>query len=175
MQGAFIGYQNFDCEDCLTLSMINPSGDTNPAAEAASGQADVNVGAYAPYYDPLNGAESIEFWNAANTQLLEVVRIDSRDGNVITLKNNLALTHGTSENIRVRIASYTRPRGTYGLDGGVKLIGDGTWNVYNEMAVTAAIPANIHVCLWLKTSSAATGTRKLAVTFTIRKNYTDTD
>jgi hypothetical protein len=171
VQGVHAQWQNTHLGDYAWIVVLHPSSEGAPAAEAASGQAVVDMGpALAPYYDPAAGAKYMEFWDetGGTPVLKEVRKIASRSGDEITLDSNLAETHPVTETVRARFDGFSPVRGTHGIEGGFCLLNAGEMLLRNEIGITNIIPANMLLCVRMKTTSTA-GTRELAVSFIFRK------
>jgi len=122
----------------------------------------------APYYAPANGADSIEFWSADWTTLIEVVLIASLSGTTLTLQKALNNDHAIGENIRVRVGRFVPVRGPNGMDGGFKLLGTNAILLQHENDVTDIIPTGLLLSVILITTADA-GNRALAVNFILRE------
>lgn len=169
LQGTMSLWKNLSLGDVCHVAIIHPGGQTNLASASLVNDTTVTVGTgKGAYYDPTQGAVAIEFWNAADDALLETVEIDSVAGDAVTLKSALALAHGTDEIVRVSYGCFSPIRGTEGLDGGVKLLGDGSLNIINQNQVTEKIAAGLQFSARCKTTAAA-GLREIAVNFWFRR------
>lgn len=169
IQGLQFQWTSCQLGDYAWLVIIHPASQGSPAAEATSGQATVDVGSsLAAYYTPANGASYIEFWNAADDTIIEVRKIQSISGNVITLASNLSNTHPTTEKIKARFDGFSPVRGADGISGGLTLLGSGREIIRNEVGVTAKISAGLIISVRLICTSAA-GSRELGVNFLFRK------
>lgn len=170
IQGLQFQWASCQLGDYAWLAVIHPASQGSPAIEATSGQATVDVGAsLAPYYNPANGAAYIEFWNAADDTIIEVRKIQSISGNVITLASNLSNTHPTTEKIKARYDGFSPVRGTDGISGGFALLGNGRELIRNEHGVTSEILAGLILSVRLICNSTA-ATRELAINFLFRKH-----
>ena len=168
LQGAKVRWKNASLGDIGWLAVIHPSSQGSPAVQANSAQADVDVGAsLAPYYDPANGARYMEFWNAADDTIIEVVKILSRAGNVVTLASNLAETHPITENIKARYDGFSPVRGTHGLDGGMRLLSNGVENFHNNLGITNKISTGLIVSVRMILTSDVS-TRDMTVNYKFR-------
>lgn len=169
LQGTMSVWKNFQVGDICHVAIIHPGGQTNLAVAASATDTTVTVGTgQGAYYDPNSGAVTIEFWNAADDDLLEVVEIDSVSGDVVTLKAGLNNAHGTDEVVRVSYGCFSPVRGADGTDGGVKMLGDGQLNVVNQNQVTDKISAGLHLSSRCKTTATA-GVRDLSVNYWFRR------
>jgi len=153
--------------DYAWIVVIHPQS-ASPDVQANSGQTDVTLAnsGLADVFDPANGAKYMEFWNG--TALVEVVKIASRSGAVITLASNLQETHATGITLHARYDGFAPVRGTHGLDGGFRLLNSDSMLLRNEIGITAAIPAGLHLCARLRTTTAA-GTRDFTINYIFRK------
>jgi len=159
-KGTFLG-------DYAWIAVTHPTVG-NPAVQADAAQADVDMGAYSAVFDPANGAKYMEFWSADDVTLLEVRRIASISGTVLTLDSNLQLTHATDVNVRARYDGFSPVRGTHGLDGGFRLLNSGEMLLRNEIGITNAIPAGLNLSLRVRTA-ADVGERSVAISYIFRK------
>jgi len=169
VQGVYAHWKNCLGGDYAWIVVTHPQLAT-PAVQADAGQADVNVGApaLAAVFDPTNGARYLEFWNAADDTLIEVVKIASVSGSVVTLASNLQETHATDVTLRARFDGFSPVRGTHGLDGGFRLLNSATMLLRNEIGITAILPAGLILSLRLRTS-VVVGAREMAVSYIFRK------
>lgn len=171
LQGAQVQWRGCQLGDRGWIALIHPSSQGGLATDAALGAVTVDVGALAPYYDPLNGARYIEFWSADESQIIEVAKIASVAGSVVTLVSALASAHPMTERIKARFDGFSPVRGGHGLDGGMRVLNDYTMLLRNEAQVTAIIPAGMILSARF-IASAAVATRELAVNFIFRKPLT---
>ena len=170
VQGAYVVWEGMQEGDYAWVAVTHPASAGNLGALAVSGQASVTVGAgLGPYYNPLIGAKYLEVWNLLGA-IQEVRRIASVAGDVVILESNLDGTYDTTHATRARYDGFSPVRGARGIDGGARLLGSNSFLLRNELAVTELIPTGLLLSGRLKTT-AALGTRKLALNFFFRKPF----
>lgn len=177
IQGVWAKWVNAELGDYAWIVLIHPGGTGNPAAEAAAGQKDVDVGAgLIGVYDPAAGAKYIEFWDETGSEpvLKEIAKVASVSGNVVTCAANLAATHPVTEMIRARYDGYSPVRGGSGdILGGLRLLGDSEFMLRNESGMTNAVPAGLILALRVKAAVASRANAlKLVLNFIFRAETT---
>ncbi len=118
----------------------------------------------AAVYDPAVGATSIEFWNAADTEVLEVAKIISRSGDILTLESNLSLTHPVTESIKARYGGFSPVRGTEGIDGGIRTLGTAEFLFSDGLTGSIKIPKGF-ILSARYISSGVGGSRELSLNY----------
>lgn len=169
LQGVHAQWQNGKLGDYVWLAVIHPLSQGVVAVTAAVAATTVDVGAaLAPYYNPVNGAAYIEFWDNAETVLHEVRKIVSVSGNVVTFSPGLAAERNTTVKIKARYSGFSPIRGIDGVDGGLRILNGGEFMFYNELAITDKLLANLIMSVRLRTVSAV-GLRELVCNPIFRK------
>jgi hypothetical protein len=152
--------------DYIWLVLSHPGGDGSPAAATLVGGTTLDVGAaIAPVYA---AAVAVEFWDVAETVLLEVAKVASVAGQIVTFALPLALAHATTEKIKALVDHFSPIRGTVGIDGGERFVNAGVTRYGGDTEVTALISAGLRLGMRVKTT-AETGDRKVTVSFRFRK------
>jgi len=168
IQEVTVAWENCKVGDRGWLVIENEPVACNPVSALDIGDTLVTLpSAVAPYYDPLAGARFIEFWNSTGTDIIEVRKIASRDGDVITLDSQLEAAHGTDAILRCIIQAFSMIRGSMGLEGGFHMLGTGVLAYGYEYEQTSTLPAGIGVRGRFKATSEVAD-RGVAVNFKFR-------
>jgi len=153
-------WKDFEDGDLGWLRLIHPGSQGSPVGITG---ADVDVGGLSPYY---NGALAMEFWNAAETVLEEVVPIASLSGNIVTL-TAVPISSAASK-IKARYQNFHPVRGTMGLSGGFRLLGAGLIALGAPNEQTDQLTAGLLLYVGIKTAGGG-ATRHFATNFVFRK------
>lgn len=165
LQGLECQWQNMQLGDYAFMAMYHPGGTGALGATASSGQKDVTVGSgKGAYYA---AASYLEIWDSSGN-LKECRAVASVSGDVVTLESNLVGSYDTTHVAWARVNGHSPVRGTYGIDGGKRLIGTTHMMLRNEVEITDVIPAGLVIAVRLSTTEEA-ATRKMAVNFIFRK------
>lgn len=166
-KGAFFG-------DYGWMALMNPAGDGSPDVALSAGNTVVDFGtgaeAVAGQYDPAayETTPYMEFWDAAETTLVEMRPINSVSGTTVTLGEAVTNAHATTAKLKLVVQMYSPPRGDGNLEQGLSLLGDGSIDINSENAVTELIPVGMTLCARVKTAADA-GTREIAINFKFRR------
>lgn len=168
IQEAWIEWESCKIGDYGFIVAIHPEGETNLKASASQGATSVNVGAaYAPYYNPANGKRSIEFWNAAETELLEVRTVTGISSPNVNFTPGLAAARDTTVKVKPVYGRYGPIRGSNGNLGGYRMIASGVAHIENPFSISARLPSGFIIGVRVKTVSTS-GTRQFAINFLFR-------
>ncbi len=164
-----LSWESCQVGDYGWLSLIQPSGDCSPASAVSASDITVTLPTgKGTDYDPAAGATHIEFWNDADDTLIEMVKIASVAGDVVTLVSGAMSAHSTSANLRACYGHHTSMRGSNKIDGGMRFLGSGDDAIGSTHSMTAQIPSGMILGGRFKTSSE-TATRKFAVNYKLRR------
>ena len=177
MTGACVCRCDWMVGDYGFAAIANPAGMKTVSVEAASGQATVDLGSapHAAAYDPANagGPVLMELWSTSGGNRVDLIErrwVASVSGSVVTLSENLSQTHVVDSVAIPCYGVYSLPRGDDLVEGGIFMVGSGSsvMGSADQKEATNLIAAGLCVCLRVKATSA-TGDRKLAVTFEMRR------
>lgn len=166
-KGAFTGDYGF----VDVVNPLNANGYLSPSVAVSVDDTTVtfaSAGLAAPF-DPANGGASIEFWNDADTVLVECRPIVSVSGAVVTLSEAVASVHSISAKLRCVLASFSPSRGAENVTGGYRLLsGDGVENIRSEHNYTDLLTAGLVLAARFKATTDV-GTRELTINYRLRR------
>lgn len=175
LQGTRLAWSATEVGDYVNLAILHQSSENSLASPASSGTTEVDVGAYSAYYDPANGAEYLEVWDASNAVPQEIHAIDRLVGDVVHLKTTLIDDLETDEKIWACHGTFSPIRGTDGLAGGYFMLKEGTFVIRNQHSMTPVLPTGRILSSRVRTVAAG-ATRSFVCNYVFREHLaTDVD